>query len=224
MHYRFTTHASTATLAAPLPLAHATVIFSLFLLLASRNANVRSRAMALLLAALTSEVAMLVAQMLAGPGDPEGAHREAVASALAELQRTLPGCRSRSPHDLQRFIVRRVDAVLDGEPTERVIPVPVDRLEVPLLLPAPRADRTVLLNAILKRVCTHDRDMLTRMTLTGATFASAGRESGRTGPSFRHEFERARARCEQRALDVLEQQCVLTGHITAAMKDVRTAA
>ena len=181
------------------------VCFMLLLLSFARNAETSTRAKRELLASLAPRITAQVRAWLAEQGVIGLNTPLLVQAALEYVGNMLAMCHSRSPKDFAAHVEKLVLRYLEGDgdaPSSRRAPEVEDAA---LLSPAPKAERTAVLFAILARLTPAERFVLEQKLLPRATWETVARALGTSISTAQRRHAVATERAQLVAVDVLSE-------------------
>ena len=183
-------------------------LFMLLLLTRTANASVAHASANAFRMKLRLRVAELVAVLAKGKlvARDAAARIEEIAAAI---EAALPGCRSRSPRDLDQWIALRVRDAVDGDP---VPPAPrrcetvTDSEQMLGLADAPRAERLAVLHIVLQRLTAAERAVLNARLRPRATWGTVATALGVSETTARQRYARAVERAQLLMVSVLAER------------------
>ncbi len=187
-------------------------LFMLQLLVRTANASVVRRAAVELSEGLRIRITPLVARHRSTSGLKAPSLATCVERAAEAVEKALPTCRSRSPKDFAAWIERCVRSHLDGEPAT---PVALTTLRAHAdaagadsfgLVAAPRAERTAVLQAVLRRLPAADREVLQARMRPRASWPQVAAALGVSENTARTRYAMAVERAQLLVVDVLSEQ------------------
>jgi hypothetical protein len=183
-------------------------LFMLLLLTRTANASVAHAAANVLRMRLRLRVAELVAVFAKGKLVARDAAAR-IEDISAAIEAALPGCRSRSPRDLDQWITVRVCDAVDGDP---VPPAPrrcqtiTDSEQALGLADAPRAERLAVLHIVLQRLTAAERAVLNARLRPRATWGTVATALGVSETTARQRYASAVERAQLLMVSVLAER------------------